>query len=201
MNEKKEWGFLRETKEKATAAGIDKDTGIKRTGLDEYLAVIFPDVNDWVHDKVFDDLFEGEKTRKRPDYISKRIKLIVEFDGLQHYTNPDKIILDEENTSFYEEHGYKVVRIPYFIQLTKRAVKQMFDVDMSVDLFNESIPSIGPKGQNSPAYLCGAGIVRMAKEFKLFPEQYLVNINFLKEANDEYHTGASLLETIYDSLE
>lgn len=35
--DKRQWGFLRETKEKAAEAGIDKDTGVCRTGLDEYL--------------------------------------------------------------------------------------------------------------------------------------------------------------------
>ncbi|WP_164849068.1 hypothetical protein [Flavobacterium columnare] len=36
------FGFLRETSEKAKRAGIDPATNLHRTGLDEYLAVIFP---------------------------------------------------------------------------------------------------------------------------------------------------------------
>jgi hypothetical protein len=40
------WGFLRETKVMAKNAGIDKDTGLHRTGLEEYLEVIFPEVKD-----------------------------------------------------------------------------------------------------------------------------------------------------------
>lgn len=32
-----QWGFLRETDAKAQIAGIDKDTGLKRTGLETYL--------------------------------------------------------------------------------------------------------------------------------------------------------------------
>jgi hypothetical protein len=31
---KEKWGFLRETKEMANKAGIDKDTGLKKTDLD-----------------------------------------------------------------------------------------------------------------------------------------------------------------------
>ena len=54
------------------------------------------------------------------------------------------------------------------------------------------------KGKNTPAYLCGAGIERMAREFHQFPEQYKVNLEFLKAANDEYHTGAELLERLYN---
>ena len=33
----KNWGFLRETTEEAIKAGNDKDTGLNRTGLNEYL--------------------------------------------------------------------------------------------------------------------------------------------------------------------
>ena len=33
------WGFLRETTELAQKAGFDKDTGLIRTGLNEYLDV------------------------------------------------------------------------------------------------------------------------------------------------------------------
>ena len=48
---KKKWGFLRETDALAKKAGIDKDTGLRRTGLEDYLKVIFPKIDDWIHDK------------------------------------------------------------------------------------------------------------------------------------------------------
>ena len=34
---KQKWGFLRETKGMAEKAGIDKDTGLHRTGMEDYL--------------------------------------------------------------------------------------------------------------------------------------------------------------------
>ncbi|OAV71965.1 hypothetical protein Barb4_00251 [Bacteroidales bacterium Barb4] len=74
------WGFLRETIEDAKKAGIDEDTGLHRTGLEEYLKVIFPKVDDWIHDKSC----SGWKRKVRPDYRSESLKLIIEFDGLQH---------------------------------------------------------------------------------------------------------------------
>ncbi len=191
------WGFLRETKEKAIEAGIDLDTGLHRTGLDEYLKVIFPNTNDWVHDKTIKDLPEGVKSKRRPDYRSKSLMLIVEFDGLQHYKDPSNIAKDVDSTKFYEGLGYKVVRIPYFIQLTNKVVKQLFGVEVSEALFDESVPSLGVKGKNTPAYLCGAGVERMAREFHKFPEQYKVNLDFLKSA-DEFYSGAELLKSIYD---
>lgn len=193
---KREWGFLRETKELAQAAGTDKDTGIKRTGLEEYLAVIFPDVKDWIHDKPIGKI-ETTVCRKRPDYRSEALKLIVEFDGLQHYTSPANIRRDIENTLLYESLGYKVVRIPYFIQLTNIAVKTLFCVSIEERLFDESIPSIGPKSQNTPAYLCYSGIQRMARDFSRFPEQYEVNMRYMKMCEDQFLVEYELLEAAY----
>ena len=190
--ESKQWGFLRETKEDAEKAGVDKDTGVCRTGLDEYLAVIFPNTHDWIHDKGGVEL-DGKKLGTRPDYRSESLKMIIEFDGLPHYTNPDVILKDIQNTKNYEKAGYKVVRIPYFIQLSKDAVKELFDVDLDQELFDESIPSLGLKGRNTPAYLCHEGVKRMAREFLRFPYQYEVNLKALKEANNSFLSGLDLL--------
>ena len=173
----KEWGFLRETIAKAKKSGIDKDTGLCRTGLEEYLNVIFPEINDWIHDKTL-GLINGTSYRNRPDYRSEKLKLIIEFDGLQHYTNPETIQKDINTTSLYESLGYSVVRIPYFIQLSNKAVKIFFCKDVEEKLFDETISSLGIEGKNTPAYLCPAGLKRMAKEFKRFPEQYKANVDF-----------------------
>ena len=134
------YGYLRETKEIALKAGIDKKTGLPRTGLDEYLNIIFPNVNDWIHDKSI-GMINGQKCKFRPDYYSKQLKLIIEYDGINHYQNPDIIIKDLQHTKMYESDGLKVVRIPYFIQLTRTVVKELFSVDVDFELFDENIPS------------------------------------------------------------
>jgi len=193
------WGFLRETAAKAKAAGIDRDTGLHRTGLDEYLHVIFPEVSDWIQDKTLGPR-NGITYRTRPDYRSETLKLIVEFDGLPHYTKPDVIERDDVTTKTYSELGYKVVRIPFFIQLSNRAIGTLFDVMLSEPMFDENIPSLGIKGQNTPAYLCPAGVKRMARDFKKFPEQYLTNLNYLKEQNAPHLTGIEFLEREYRLL-
>ena len=72
------WGYLRETSEKAKKAGKDKDTGLHRTGLDDYLKVIFPNINDWIHDKALGKI-NDKFYRNRPDYRSEKLKLIVEL--------------------------------------------------------------------------------------------------------------------------
>ena len=195
----KVWGFLRETTELAKKSGIDKDTGLVRTGLDEYLKVIFPNTTDWIHDKAFGE-HNGQKYKIRPDYKSDSLKLIVEFDGLPHYTNPDSIDKDIKNQKIYEKNGYKVVRIPYFIQLSNDVVEKLFNVKIKEPLFDAKIPSLGIKGRNSPAYLCPAGIRRMAKEFLNYPEQYQVNLKALKDANNPILSGVDFLEEEINKL-
>ena len=135
------WGFLRETTEMAKKAGKDKETGLHRTGLDIYLKVIFPHIKDWIHDKTLGEV-NGKVYKSRPDYRSESLKLIIEFDGLQHYTKPDIFQKDFKLTEVYEQLGYKVVRIPYFIQLTNKAVKIFFGVEVLEELFDEKHTSI-----------------------------------------------------------
>lgn len=190
---KEKWGFLRETTEAAIKAGVDRGTGLHRTGLNEYLKVIFSDVDDWVHDKALGVTVNNKVCRKRPDYRSEKLKMIVEFDGIQHYTMPDRIKNDVLSTKFYESLGYKVVRIPYFIQLTNKAVKYFFNVDVKEPLFNENIHSMDKNDRNTPAFLCGAGVLRMIEEFKPHPEQYRVNKEFLISQNDQLLTGVDLI--------
>lgn len=184
------FGYLRESEESARKAGKDPTTGIHRTGLETYLAVIFPEINDWVHDKCIPN------TGKlyRPDYRSESLKLIVEFDGLPHYQKPDVILKDEEKTRFYQQLGYKVVRIPYFIQLTNSVVKKWFGVNLDIELFPEDIASISVANLNTPAYMCPLGIKRCAKELLTVERQCRANIAALKAENNDVLSGYSLLK-------
>lgn len=181
MNDKSsKWGFLREDRLSAEKAGIDVATGLHRTGLEEYLKVIFPSVDDWIHDKPIGEL-NGVKRRIKPDYRSETLKLIIEFDGLLHYTDPENIITDIERTRDYTKGGYKVVRIPYFIQLTNEVVKKMFDVEVSEPLFPEGVSSMAVSGRNTPAFICHEGVRRMARELLMYPSQLEVNLTALRE--------------------
>lgn len=63
-------------------------------------------------------------------------------------------------------------------------MEQLFGVKVKEPLFDDSYPSLGISGHHSPAYLCLAGIKRMAEEFLKFPKQYEVNVRALKAANN-----------------
>lgn len=191
------FGFIRETSEKAEQSGVDKTTGICRTGLDKYLEVIYPDYK-WIHDKVLGNI-GGVSYRTRPDYRCEEHKIIVEFDGIVHYSNPEQILKDYKNTETYERLGYRVIRIPYFIQLTNKNVERLFGVKVYTDLFPVGVSSLSVELKNTPAYLCPLGIERMAREFKSFPDDYKTNIEYLKTI-DKNLSGASVLDEYYNRV-
>ena len=184
------WGYLRETKAKAEKDGVDEVTG-----LEEYLKVIFPE-KEWFHNKELGIHINGSRLKTRPDYRNEEMRMIIEFDGIQHYSNFNTILSDDKNTKTYEGLGYAVIRIPYFIQLTNEAVWKLFKVNVREPLFDGNYQSLTER-RVFPACLCTAGIERMAKEFAKFPDQYEVNLNALKKLNNDALTGVSLLESAY----
>ena len=190
------FGYIRETREMAIEASKKKPDQ-KYTGLEDYLKVLYPGV-EWIHDKRFG--LHGDKNYGiRPDYRSDDEMLIIEFDGLQHYTQPDKIKTDIDNQAIYESFGYKVIRIPYFIQITNEVAREMFGKKVDIKLFDPSLPSMGKEWKNTPAYCCTLGLKRMAKEYRRYPQQYKVNVEHLTTQDEEILTGVGLLIDAYNN--
>lgn len=191
-------GYLRETAELAQKAGPDKEFNIIRSGLDEYLAIIFPETTDWVHDKAF-----SSEIRTRPDYRSDALKLIIEFDGLPHYMNPDIIRKDRDSTKIYELAGYTVIRIPLFIQLTSEVISRLFNKTVSPDLVfpENNIVSFSAKSRFTPAYIPMAGLYRMAEDFiRVAPEQLATNLAYLKQLDDDFISGYTTFKAVINTL-
>lgn len=102
----------------------------RNTSLEDYLKYIFPTTEEWTWNEAIPAKTQRElaskelpKTRQyRPDSFSKELKLVVEFDGKPHYQNPLVIIKDKEKDNYYKELGLTVVRIPYWIQLSKENI-------------------------------------------------------------------------------
>jgi hypothetical protein len=62
----------------------------------------------------------------RPDYRSERHKLIVEYDGDQHYRSAKHVIEDKTRDQALGEAGYTVIRVPYFVQMTEPVIGLLF---------------------------------------------------------------------------
>lgn len=86
---------------------------------------------DFIHNKTV----PNSNLATRPDYRNDELMLIVEFDGYKHYTDPNVIHRDKLKDSVYQGLGYKVVRIPYFIQLETRTIKILFGLDYTLEQY------------------------------------------------------------------
>lgn len=129
--------------------------------LGQCLAELFPN-NEFIHDKAV----PGAGIGNRPDYRCEELKLIVEFDGYQHYCQVDVIYKDRLKDATYTNMGYRIVRIPYFVQLTSNVVNHYFgvdDVDMQIDFPHGFIAD---KGEKLPAEFCSLGIARFVDELQ-----------------------------------
>jgi very-short-patch-repair endonuclease len=68
----------------------------------------------------------GVVRRYRPDYRSEQHRLIIEFYGDEHYRSAKKILGDAERDATFTSGGYRVVRIPYFVQLKRAVIADLF---------------------------------------------------------------------------
>lgn len=106
----------------------------------------------------------------RPDYISHAKKLVVEFDGYQHYTNPTTILRDYRKDIVLVKDGYNVIHIPYFVQLNE---------SVSANLFGEYVTG-DPSGfvdyphgfvddkATLPSHFCTLGVERFINDLNRF---------------------------------
>jgi hypothetical protein len=94
--------------------------------------------------------YEG-KSNIEPDYFYESLGLIFEFDGPNHYNDSLKIMKDErkyKNLKYIKKNGsdvvFKIIRIPYFVQLSKDVAKFLFK-DLIIHFSKElkTLPSDG----------------------------------------------------------
>ena len=94
--------------------------------------------------------YEG-KSNIEPDYFYESLGLIFECDGPDHYNNSYKIMKDEnkyKNLKYIQKNGnsvvFKIIRIPYFVQLSKDVAKFLFK-DLIIHFSKElkNLPSDG----------------------------------------------------------
>lgn len=126
------------------------------------LSVIFPAL-EFVHDK---SVPGSKNARWRPDYRCEKIKLIIEFDGDSHYCKAARIISDHEKDAEYKSLGYKIIRIPYFIQMTSDVLAHVFGISKP---FTKKYPHgfIDPKAV-LPADFCELGIQKFVADLSTF---------------------------------
>ncbi len=76
----------------------------------------------------YHDPVSGKNSYFEPDWLSKNLKLIFEYDGPDHYNNVWKIERDRRKKIRLniECKNYKIITIPFYLQITKDLAKKIF---------------------------------------------------------------------------
>lgn len=135
---------------------------LTESNLGEILKDVVPEL-EFIHDKAVP---EAKNKRRRPDYRCESEKLIIEFDGDTHYCKANRILTDAEKDEDYSALGYRIVRIPYFIQITDQVLKYIFGRSIE---FKQVYPNgfIDPNAI-LPADFCELGISQFIKDLETF---------------------------------
>ena len=91
---------------------------------------------------------------------------VVEFDGDEHYRNTLKIKADEEKDKVAREHGYQVVRVPYWVQLTTETLAHYFCLSADIQ---QDFPHGFVRTKLFPASFCELGLLRFSRELSSLP--------------------------------
>lgn len=106
----------------------------------------------------------------RPDFLLKNKKIIVEFHGPQHFTNPICTIKDINKKDTAERFGYEYIEIPYFVQLTKNVLKSLFkDIIVNNDFSNNFPHGFIHPGALSFGHFSVSGLQRTIYFLKILP--------------------------------
>lgn len=123
------------------------------------------DPNDWLGTEI-----PVPKTRCKWDMgfkLDGRV-VIVEFDGYGHYTEPLVIKRDREKDLVAAGLGYKVVRVPYWVQLTNETLEFYFGIKAQI---NQDFPhGFISKPPKLPSCYCTLGAQKFDSEINTLPD-------------------------------
>lgn len=150
------------------------------TSLCDYLHAIFPGHEIICDDVVPTDVLKSRgctvSRRYRPDARIEDLNLIVEFDGIHHYRDANVIFKSVERDVFFETLGYKVVRIPFYIQLCPETIKYYFGIDSEIQCkytsgFHSRTSDEFALNPCCPANFCSLGWNGFNNEYIKLPEK------------------------------
>jgi hypothetical protein len=109
-------------------------------------------------------------------------KYLIEFDGYQHYTNANQFRNDLLKSSIWVQNNFnKIIRIPYFIQLTFETFNYFFkelinELQIKINIIQNFPHGFIDKKAILPANFCSLGIKRFYIELLTLPEQVYLKI-------------------------
>ena len=108
----------------------------------------------------------GRRQRWDMVYESPTGKVAVEFDGDEHYRNALKIKADFDKDAIAKQGNYRVVRIPYWVQLTGEMLRHYFNLEAQII---QDFPHGFITTKVFPASFCELGVERFRVELQDLP--------------------------------
>lgn len=108
-------------------------------------------------------------SRKRWDMAFRTANgiVVVEYDGDEHYRSALKIKADLAKDADAERLGFRVVRVPFWVQLDAVTVRHFFGLDAEV---RSAFPHGFVTTPHLPASFCELGVRRFERELNTLPE-------------------------------
>ena len=141
--------------------------------------IFWPD-GDWSSQKRYQYDPENKRRFYQTDCASEKMKVIWEYEGPAHYENVWKLKRDEERAEYFRSIGYKFLRWPYWLQLTKDVAKHYFGKSFNEDKYLKAIKVVYKV--DKPEFVLSPGL----HESKNTPANYVANgvRRFMKELNE-----------------
>ena len=96
----------------------------------------------------------------------RRGVVVVEYDGDEHYRNTLRMKSDRDKDAVAAEHGFQVVRFPYWVQLTSETLTHFFGLTAEVE---QDFPHGFITTRIFPASYCEMGVRRFQSELDALP--------------------------------
>ncbi len=92
--------------------------------------------------------------------------VLVEYDGDEHYRDSLKIKADAHKDALAIAHGMRLVRVPYWVQLTNQTARHYFGLEAEIE---QSFPHGFITTKLFPASFCEMGVERFRREIDALP--------------------------------
>jgi len=165
---------------------------------------IFWPNGDWLSQKRY--RYDPVNKRKfyQTDCSSEKMKIIWEYEGPDHYGDVWKLKKDEERKRYFIDIGYKFLRWPYYLQLTKDVAKYFFENSYTEERYQNAITQVygvdreefilSPglhSSRRTPANYTANGVRRFMKELDEFPKSVKAQVaeslrRYIENVEDKY---------------
>ena len=117
-------------------------------------------------------------------YETPSDRVLVEYDGDEHYRNTTVIRVDQAKARLASERAFRSLSFPYWLQLDSFTLKHFFGFDAEIV---QDFPHGFITTKLFPASFCELGVARFQEEFSRLPGRLQQAVlKSLQERADEY---------------